>query len=172
MNADYKSCLIVLLYVLYSTYVYVSWWCTRPLLCYLVIISWLDSWPLAQSCHNGVRKWGFAAIYLEKARTYNCRDADRMQYPTNSDSSVRSERNNDVWLIWVFASDEQWYLCCTCSYCEALMQYPGAPHRCPAYGSSYEGVIELEVIGTSPTSMQEIAGGLMCRETFLSIEDW
>ena len=82
-----------------------------------------------------------------------------------------SEQSEDVWVVWILAGDRKWYLCCRCVYCEALMQYPGAPHRCPVSRNTFEAINELGVVDFVHTSLRELTEGLRCSETFLSTED-
>lgn len=60
-------------------------------------------------------------------------------------------------LIWVIDDEDRWFLCCFCIFCDACMQFPGAPHRCPASDDiTSEIVTERTAINQRATSVDEL----------------
>lgn len=80
------------------------------------------------------------------------------------------KEDGKIWLAWILAVNQQWYLCSMCKFCQALIEYPSAPHKCPQTGTDNEIVEKLKVEGSVETSLEEELEKLRCDENFLASE--
>ena len=85
--------------------------------------------------------------------------------------SLLDQIDEDPVLIWVFAENERWYLCCQCDDCEVWMEYPGVQHVCSDIILDINTPTALGVIRYQETNIEELTNKLLCGETLSDFED-
>ena len=92
-------------------------------------------------------------------------DIDILEYMIqNNIFDLLDQVEEDPVLIWVFAENNQWYLCCQCEVCEEWMEFPGVPHVCRGIIPWSTPAEELEVLQYRETSVEELTAELICED--------
>lgn len=112
---------------------------------------------------------------MDKQSTSQERTQEEERSEDSAEEGVKVEfpelAEEDKRLIWAKAVDGTWFLCEQCDLCKQWVLFPITPHPC-LENPTEEGLVEYHsVVEVRPTSVSELAGNMLCQETFLSVEN-